>query len=234
MIEIAKKINTGERIVSHLCFELIMLHSSWAHWEALNGRDAQAREGFRQGVRRLAHATTVESLRSAILRDTVMTLFRMSDAPGENRKTLCRIALLLQDRKVQDHLIEEARKWNESMLDLSDYNANLCSAKIASIASHVQPHWKENTPPPSPELYNLRTALRPIRDRKLAHAVDISSPAELTLNQIRRMIDLTTELVYASQLIFAGAASSESALPRRIREANDFWDHASTGFLTHA
>lgn len=170
----------------------------------------------------LCLSSRLTSLADALIRDTLIALFRMTDDPGNNRFTLCAISKLLGSASLQTERVN----WFEQCPVPS---GEVCKQKINFVLQVVPSKWGAGTKLHDDGLLSLRTELKPIRDKLIAHALPFDG-LQLALHRIDDFHTLTGKLVSAAEWIFEGAAPSNRFNPRS-RETEEFWYYVVRGFV---
>jgi hypothetical protein len=232
MVNVRDLFSQAVFVTERVCAEVRNAQLTWAHFEAINGESDGVRDQLRTGVNRLALGNTLHALVMAITRDTLMALFRATDNPGDKneRLTLCRLSALLEVDELREDRKAAAGKWAGSTFpELREKDASKCESWMQAIRDAVPPKWNERAPPADRRLFDLRNALKPLRDSALAHALD--GDGNVVINDIRSFLEITSELAAHAELIFREAASNWEAEKRRsLKQANLFWDHCQKGF----
>jgi AbiU2 len=234
MSDVTAKVEEGRRTTDRVVGEILAARKSWALFESFNGKDDAARAQLRASVSALGLVTCANGIAMALVRDTLLALFRISDAPGSDKLTLCRLSRSLQDPGVVARLEQDARRWSARMTPYSqkfaDEDAATCRRAISLITTIVPPKWDANSPPSDPRLFNLRTKLKDVRDHVIAHSVDTSGVMFPHRNDIMEFLDLASELVEKAQLVFRGTSAQwEDDFKSRLKEATVFWDCCQQG-----
>lgn len=217
-----------QQIANALVREAQAAYQSWAHWTAINNRMESVEL---QTV--IADYTNngLGAVRQAMARDAVLLAFRLSDPPqtssanNESRITLCHAAKLLEDSVVRSRVVR--REW---ALELG-YRANMAEAaalgnedRARRLQAFIVSNWSGQDKPKSPEFLELRTSIRPLRNR-MAHAILGGEFAAPIVNQISRFVDLTLDLATDYALLMVGTAESADMARQRLgREASLYWD----------
>lgn len=218
-----KLIEEGKEVTERLIQDLSIAQSSWAHFEAINGKTEDRRRQFHDAGNWLRIG--IRGLRGALVRDTILSLCRISDQESRDCLTLCKVSRLLQDKNLQAELIQSARSFMEQ-------EAERCDTDIQFVLDRVPVKWKE-AQLKNFDLRDCRNDIKRIRDTMLAHAGDRTSVEKPEIDLIRKGMETTSALVRASQRIFLGSAPTNS-LGRLIKHANRFWDYAEVGFIEAA
>jgi hypothetical protein len=150
-----------------------------------------------------------------------MALFRMTDAPSKERLSLCVIANLLS----QPSLVEERRKFFKAC---PSAEVKACDQRIEFILSLVPPDWKPDYRLQNTRLAGCREALRPLRDKLIAHALPFDQ-LKVALSTIDDFRTLVGQLVSAAQWVFKGATPNDP-FEARLKEAREFWSYVPSGF----
>ena len=132
----AKSLEGGRRCTERAIVEIAAARKAWAIFEALNGREDADRVTLRDSVKKLGLSTSANAIAKALVRDTLLTLFRITDAPGTDKLTLCRISACLQDANVVSSLVADARKWSAGLphsQTMNDTDEATCRAHITFI-----------------------------------------------------------------------------------------------------
>ena len=222
----------GRRITKRLVGEAGSARQSWSIFEAFNGADEQSRSTLLDGVNRLCLQRTVHGFLHALARDTIMTLMRITDQPGQDNLVLCKLSALLRDPDTAAKCVGASLFSNPNLpAEFARANAEGCRSAIKALTDLVPAKWDEKSPPVDRRLYDHREKMRPIRDKILAHSGDSEAIAMPVINEIREFLALTSQLVQHAELIFSGSAPNWSSdLKIRLREATEFWDVCQTGF----
>jgi hypothetical protein len=215
-------IERGQDVVRRLLVEQEIANASWAQFTALHRVNSDNENGLKNTLQRLCLYSGLRSLADALIRDTLLALFRMTDDPGNNRITLCVISKLLSDAALQ----EERVSWLEQCPIPS---GDICHKKIKFISELVPPRWGPNIIPKDKRLSNFRLQLQPIRNKLIAHAQPFES-LKIALRSVEDFRSLVEELVLSAQFIFRGAAGI-GTFEARSTEAEEFWSYIVQGFL---
>jgi hypothetical protein len=165
----------GRRCTERVLVEVAAARKALALFEGLNGNDDAARAPLRDSVSHLGLSTCANGVAMALVRDTLLILFRVTDPPDRDRLTLCRISWALQDQAVVASLVQDARGWSANLShSFADQDAATCVAAIDFIKNLVPPKWDAKSPPPGPRLFNLRTKLKDVRNHVIAHSMDVA------------------------------------------------------------
>jgi hypothetical protein len=78
--EVEEAINEGNAIVDRLLIDIVIARSSWAHLSALHLSYGSPNSKFKDQLQQLALSARLFSLADALIRDTLMALYRMTDA----------------------------------------------------------------------------------------------------------------------------------------------------------
>ena len=217
-------------VTERVCAEIRGAQTSWAHFEAINGENDETRQQLRRGVDCFGLGDVLRVLVRGIVRDTLMALFRATDEPQANRLTFCRLSLLLESDGLREDRIAAARKWSVSTYpELRVLEASKCQTWMQAIRDAAPPKWDKEAPPPDRRLFDLRSTLLPMRHNSLAHALD--GDGDVVINDVRKFLEITSELAQHAELIFRGVAPNwQFDQRRRLRETNIFWDRCQDGF----
>jgi hypothetical protein len=152
------------------------------------------------------------------------------EEPKANRLTFCRLSLLLESEGLREDRIAAARRWSVSTYaELRGLEASKCQTWMQAIRDAAPPKWDKRAPPPDRRLFDLRGTLLPMRHSSLAHALD--GDGDVVINDIRKFLEVTSELAQHAELIFRGVAPNwQFDQRRRLRETNSFWDRCQDGF----
>lgn len=216
-----------QRVAGRLAREAQDAYCVWANWEGINsalGANAKLGEALQWNEM----AWNLGPVRMAFFRDAMRGVYRLSDPydakNGPDKITLCRLALFLDSEENRNRL--SSRDW---ALDLghkplvADGAAFANAGRIQSSRSLVLPKWNGG-PPENPELVKLREKIKPVRDKILAHAVDVKDLDHPTINQMRRLMELTLELSTSMAFLFVGSCSSEAGVKDFAKAQSErFW-----------
>jgi hypothetical protein len=192
----------GRAIASRLYTELEMANASWAHLTALHRAHSNPQTGLKYALSKLYLTPRLTSLADALIRDTLLALFRITDDPSKNRQTLCAVSKLLSSPSLQGERI----RWFE---ELPIPSGDLCKEQIHLVRSLVPSGWAPKPSLESERLLAFREQLRPIRDRLLAHAAPFER-IQFALHAVEDFRKLTGQLVIAARFIFEGAAGLDT------------------------
>jgi len=219
--EIDPAIAEGQAIVKRLLLDQESAHSSWAHFTALDRAYSHQQSAFKAKLDWLSLSSRLTSLADALIRDTILALLRMTDSPNKDCVTLCGISTLLADATVQQERICFFEQ-------LPFATGEDCRRKISLILDLVPQTWPPKSQLRDTRLSSLRTELRPIRDKLIAHAIPFER-IQLLVPRVDDFLFLNSELVSAAQWIFEGAAPS-NLFATRLRETEEFWAYVVRGF----
>lgn len=201
----------GKFILKVLLKDLQIAKSSWAHVSALSNDRAE-----------LDNAANIlgqdfRYIKITFARDTILALFRISDDPGENRATLCRLSKIIQK---PDFVFDNP-------------------ALINSFTDIVPARWGKQEKPAKIDLYEWRQNMRDVRDNILAHSTltDLETLPSLCFSTryIELGLKLHEELILMCCEIFLGADMvTERGLAVSVGDASQFWDLAQEGFIRRA
>lgn len=152
-IELA--IEKGRDVVRRLLMEQEIANASWAQFTALHRANLDKESDFKNTLKRLCLEFGLRSLADALIRDTLLALFRMTDDPGNDRMTLCAISKLLSDATLQ----EERVHWLDQCPIPS---GEICNEKIKLISGLVPPKWGSDTSLKDRRLSDFRLQMKPI------------------------------------------------------------------------
>ena len=131
---------------------------------------------------------------------------------------------------------EETRKLLSSeqwALDLghrpgvADWASKKNKQRLDRFCDLVVPMWSPDRSPANPELETLRSKLKPMRDKILAHAIDAAEVDRPTINEVRRFVSLTLDLATDVAFALLGTAVDAETYRKFSREqAARFWEWA--------
>jgi hypothetical protein len=209
---------------------------AWAHWETIN--DLLVPQSTLTRAIQHLDLNGLGSIRMALARDAILTAYRLSDpydarqADAGTKFTLCRFAYEFE----RDALVHAACTPEGWFRDrgisprLAAAEAKLNIDRIARIRRRITATWDKRLQPDEPDFHTLRTVLRPVRDKTLAHAYDDGDIAYPLVKEIRDFIRLTLELATDSCYVFVGSAPSlHSFRDVASEQAKTFWDYATIG-----
>ena len=229
MANLQIKLGEAKLVTKRLVAEAGAARQSWALFEGLRGRDNQHRKAMLIGATHLCLNGPLNGLSSALGRDTMLTLMRMTDPPGDDKLTLCRLSKLLECNDLKKDRIEVARNWiPASPAEFVDADAARCAAAMKAITDLVPPLW--SVPPSNRSIYDLRIKLKPVRDAVLAHSIDTAGVIMPGNNDILIFLRVVSEVVEFAQLVFLDSAISwKRDFEIRLREATALWDLCQDG-----
>ena len=162
-------IEEGKRIAERLRAEALWAQQTWSLWEAINGTSAHDRSDFRQALNYLGLGGPFHTLRHSLVRDCLLTLYRMTDQDSEAH-SLCAIVRLLWDDAVCARL--SGRDW---FLDCG-YPDFLIDSEMAAQPERIQLVRRLVSRKWSGEclrdrsLYRLRQSFKDLRNKTRAPA----------------------------------------------------------------
>jgi hypothetical protein len=223
------QIEEGQRVAKRLREEARWAQRAWALWEAYNGRSNHERRHLREALGYLGLSGQADFLQSALARDALLALFRMTDQAGDGF-SLCAIARLLSNDALRTKLSD--RDWlltNGCQDFLLDAEAREQPKRIEFIRGLVPPKWSDQCPRDG-GLYRLRARIKDVRDNILAHPLDSSGVVQPKVDEIRELLRLTTTLVEKTELVFLGSAqATDDHFDVRVKEAATLWDYLEEG-----
>ena len=171
------------RIRNELCIATL----NWAMVETFNNRFDAFRD---QLIAQDAWDPAVFATR-ALVRDVIMTLFRVSDDKGDDRETFVALVAAFNGKSAAE--IAMATGADETAVDIG----------LKFLRERVPRGWGKNEPPPScTKLRDTRLALRPVRDSLIAHAMNFSSlELRSDVPKTRDFLRLASELSDATCMI---------------------------------
>lgn len=227
-----EKIELGKKAAIRLREELDWAQKSWASFEAINGRQNDATKRIYDAKNYLLCSGHDVFLKNLFWRETLLSLFRMTDQHQNDTQNLCTIQHVLRINRCAERVCEKG--WFESL----GYPEFLLESEIAAQSLRIKhilqiiPQKWSDPEPDKPVLHKLRTKLRSLRDSSFAHLLE-TTPPKTYPNQIRAFLRISECLVYRSQLIFCGsAAEPREAFGQKMTAAQRYFDYANDGFLT--
>jgi AbiU2 len=177
------------------------------------------------------------TIHHSLIEHALMAAFRLSDAPGQDRTTLCSVAALFQAGEIkptEDEWLRHLGYRSHVMEWTRDRNRAAADRYLALVPSA----WPSPTQDAG-ELAQLRRETKPFRDKQLAHFILMEPDAVPTYGAAGRLIDLTLDLATDAALLLKGAAVEADAFREHAREdARLFWGATLEGprqkFLDHA
>jgi len=224
--DLEKKLAHGRAATVRVTVEAMIARKSWASFEAIFGRRDTPRTTLREAIDQLGVKGASSALLTALARDTLLALFRTTDAPGDGKLTLCRISAILHDKNVVRCLLDDTRNWiPDSSEEFQNRLAPICEQAVSFITGIVPAKWDTNNPPPDQRLFKLRSKLKPFRDQMLAHSADASSVTVPTRKDTVEFLVIVSQLVDKARLLFLGSTGIwESDYAAQLTEATKFWD----------
>jgi hypothetical protein len=226
-----EEIELGKKAAIRLGKELEWAQTSWASFEAINGRQNDATKRIYDAKNYLLCSGHDAFLKNLFWRATLLSLFRITDQHQNDIQNLSTVQHVLRIDRCAKRVCEKG--WFVSLNCpefLLDSEIAAQPLRIKTILQLVPQRWS-NTKPDKPALHELRTKLRILRDSSLAHLLE-TTPAQTFPNQIRAFLRISECLVYRSQLIFCGSAvEPRGAFGQSMKAANDYFGHANDGFL---
>lgn len=221
------RVAKGKAIAERLRDEAKAATRTWTLVEAFNGRDEQHREELRRSLDRLGLGTTTNVVLRSLVRDTLASLFRISDDAGDkaDRQTFCALVPLIEDSTVVTALEDDAR----TPEFLERENVALVQRSIAHIRECVPSRWKQG-PPTNSALFDLRQRLRPVRDALLSHALDYANIQQATFGETRDFLRITNELEASASAAFHCLSEPlQARWDNSLAHAHRFWDVVELG-----
>jgi hypothetical protein len=225
LAQLATKIREQAESASH----------AWAHWEAINNLLVPQSDL----VRAIEHLDLngIGSIRMALARDAILTAYRLSDpydskkSEAGNKLTLCRLVQELANNGLAELACTPEWFHDRGISPLlATAEAKLNLDRIARVRQRITANWAKTSPPVMPDFYELRTLLKPIRDKTLAHAYQQEALTYSMIKEIREFIRLTLQLATDCTYVFVGSAPSlDSTSNVASEQAKTFWDYATIG-----
>ena len=205
---------------------------SWLQWEAINNECSNPEIS--------EHAELFGGLgqiRLSLARDAILTCARLTDQSQPDRMTLTRFATALHDPQLANILT--SREWALDLGHLpfvADSSALANRQRVNRLSAVLVADWekgkstlKDNT------LLNLRSKVRAIRNRVLAHSLGLDASEHLNVNEHQELINLVFDLSCDASLLFTGNCSDRSAVRHLLKQrADQFWAAALGGILLRA
>ena len=231
--QIDQEIIALQQVAKRLAKEAQGAYQSWANWEAINDlleTDSRAKMA-------MEHCDmAIGPVRQALARDAMLGAFRLSDPFDKKQKkdsakiTICRLVSYLNDDVNRDWL--SSAQWALDLgykSNVAVWAANQNSERIASLQRTVVERWS-NQSPQDTSLLELRTIIRPVRDKILAHAIESEEISHPTIDQIRRLMAVTWKLSSQAEFLFCGHGFSEENFVESIKkQAMSMWRLALEG-----
>lgn len=221
-------------LASRLALESRAAYSAWANWKAINDllldpllSESLEDRGF----------TALGPVRGALVRDAFVSAFRLSAPYGDNKNiiSLCRLVHMIETDRSSLKLDEVDWALDQGhRLSVASGAARRNSARLDRLLSMVVPVWptekNPRTPPRDTTFLSLKVNLRPVRDKLLAHLVDVDTLAHPTIDQIDQFVCLTLELAADAAFALDGSAlGADEAREHLDSEARKFWVAAFKG-----
>lgn len=196
-------ITKGEAITERLVAENRSALRAWAIVEA-SGFLWRPPRRLQDEVRSLCWTGAHHDVTTSALRDTLMTLSRMTDAPKGDKQSLFELGRILRQSAVQAELVRRARLWNDPGLSgLADYNATLCQQEIDWFLSRLGEFGIADKITRPYRLEAFRNNLKPLRDQTLAHAL-AGGTSPVKLRELRLFLMLASRMCQAASMSFLG------------------------------
>lgn len=198
--------------------ELRIATMNWATVETFNSKFETFRDGL---LDQHAWEPALFAVR-AIVRDVILTLFRVTDASGANDdlETVCALVGTFNGKSAGEIAASTGA-------DVTDVEAGL-----RFINERVPRRWGRDEPPPScRELAELRDSLRPIRDGLIAHAKTYSSlDLRSTVPKTRSFLRVASELSDAACMICNVPRDDlQDGWIQAMAASGSFWDVVKSG-----
>jgi hypothetical protein len=211
-------------------------YQSWAQWEAINDCFAGP-AGSELGERLLQSGLdqSIGATRSGLSRDTIIRVYQLSEPvakSGASRgHSLCEAADDLRQPGFYAHLTSKA--WAaDHALDTEEYGsaASRTVAQLENFLSLVVPDWSAERPK-NGELADLHARVRSVRN-EMVHGIKADELSKPTINDVRRLLELTLKLSADFALVATGQlldnhAQTAVTLEEFIATTNDqaqrFW-----------
>ena len=215
------------RVAARLLREAHAACRSLANWEAIN--DAFASEVAREVIHHF-ELYEIRTIQRTLMRDAMLGAYKCSDPFSKNSKdrfTLCRLAFFLGENTNRVQL--QSAQWALDLgytLSMANSAAVENSSRIEKLLCVVSADWVKKKPSDL-ELYELRDKLKPVREKIIAHALDDTDISHPTLDQVRRLVQLTLELSIDMAVLFIGSTSDAKSYAKFARKhADKFWRFA--------
>lgn len=195
--------------------ELRIATLNWSTVEAFNSSFEEFRD---QLIEQEAWQPAIFAVR-ALVRDVVVTLFRITDSSEKDAQSICALVKALEGRS--DSEIEE----------LTGANRDDITAGLAFIQARVPRKWSSNPLLPDGALAELRTTLRPIRDSLITHAKIYSSlDLRSSVSNTRQFLQLTSELSDAACMVCNVPRDNfQDRWHGALAESHRFWQVVAAG-----
>ncbi|MEQ1650515.1 MAG: hypothetical protein ABL898_18200 [Hyphomicrobiaceae bacterium] len=197
-------------VVLRIRSEISVAMLNWATVEAFNNNADALFDGL---SRRIAGETARFAIK-ALVRDVIACLMRISDAPGTDRQSLCRLAKEFSALSLDALVVRFG--------GLAD---DLNAARSLFLAS-VPVDWTTQPEPVDGRLRELRTTFRPIRDVLIAHALDYSNlELKRDIPKVREFLKLSASLTDAACIVCnVSRLNLQEHWDGAIAQGTAFWD----------
>lgn len=207
----------------------------WSLWEALNNR---LTTGTKLSEALAWHVPKgLGDVRRAMVEAAIHAVLRATENPrGDDSLSACRLTSVLGNEDVLAALTSADWSPNEGSKlpsGLREYEQTQQLIRISWFIDHVPAGWGRGySPPEKGDLSRLRSALRDVRNRHLAHSVAGRFDAPL-VDDIRAAVALTVEIAQVASLIFLGHTSGLEVDERENVARNDeFWHYFECGLVS--
>lgn len=203
--------------------------NAWVQWEAIN--DACADPGVSEQRQLFGPLGQVQL---SLLREAILTCFRITEAATPERMTLTRLAKAIHDPVLRSVL--ESREW---AIDLGyqeflvDGALERNKRRARRLGSLLVADWKSGGAAVADRtLLDLRAKIWPLRNRFLAHSLSGDEIEHLRVDEFREFVDLVCDLASESALLFTGSDVGSDQRRGFLKErAVKFWTAAFEGIL---
>ncbi len=197
--------------------ELRIATLNWATVESFNNTFGTYRDAL---IEQDAWQPALFGVR-ALVRDVIMTLFRVTDAPGEKNdlESICALIEVFNGKST------------EEIAASTGADVGSVAAGLEYLRERVPRRWGNEPPPERADLADLRLALRPVRDGLIAHAKTYSSlDLRSSVPKTRAFLRVTSELSDAACMICNVPRDDlQERWDNSLKEAERFWALVKAG-----
>ena len=163
----------------------------------------------------------------ALFAETVATLMRAIDQPGNDRISLCTIACCIRPPEVQQYLLSDAWVYGTPAPGDEQYRIELRRHQeiaLARFSRDIPNNWTNCDHGGKSLVKPVRTALRPMRDKLLSHSQAVNSDDISCADAVRKALSVVGNNAARIDLIFFRFDSeAQYDLPTQVSVSGEVW-----------